>query len=652
MKFPRVLLKTVLLLLAFGGIGTFGFFAWAQPHMMKMSGGHPLPRFACTSCHFRDTSPHDYAKGISYPSPADMALSADGSRLYVACEDTDEIVEIGTERGHLLRRLPVGKGPHGLVIAPDSSRLYVTLRREDRVAAIDVGTGEEVGSIPVGRIPLGLEITRDGQTLVAANSGSDDVSLIDVPSMKEVCRLVAGREPYSIAITDDGKRAYVANRLTGIHAFREVPRSELTTLDLEGRRVERRHPLVSGHLAEGVAVSDEAVLVSLVRVRNLVPIMQVSQGWVMMSGVGLLSPLDGTVRQFPLDDLNSYFADPSGVAIDGRRSRAYVASGGGDCVSVLDLRRMKELAAGMEGEGPGKWADHMGISEEYVVARIPTGPTPRKLLLSPGGERLYVAEHLNDAIAIVDTKSMKVLSRISLEPPSRRGQVRDGEIIFHRASITFQGQFSCRSCHPDGHVDGLTYDFAINGLGKNILDNRSLLGIAKTAPFKWNGKNKNLHEQCGPRFAMVLTMADPFAPDDLDDLVAYLESLPPPIPAGGLDRKLTESEMRGKTIFGRSLQNNGEEIPPERRCSTCHRPPLFTNRLTTAVLTQSATDASDNFDTPHLIGIGTSAPYLHDGRAKTLEEIWTVHSPGDTHGQVNDLSKSELNDLVEYLKSL
>ena len=47
-----------------------------------------------------------------------------------------------------------------------------------------------------------------------------------------------------------------------------------------------------------------------------------------------------------------------------------------------------------------------------------------------------------------------------------------------------------------------------------------------------------------------------------------------------------------------------------------------------------------------------TAPYLHDGSARTLEEIWTVFNPKDTHGVTNDLQKDELNDLIEYLKTL
>ena len=47
-----------------------------------------------------------------------------------------------------------------------------------------------------------------------------------------------------------------------------------------------------------------------------------------------------------------------------------------------------------------------------------------------------------------------------------------------------------------------------------------------------------------------------------------------------------------------------------------------------------------------------SAPYLHDGSANSLEEIWTVFNPKDTHGVTHDLAKDELNDLIEYLKTL
>ncbi|MEI7525156.1 MAG: hypothetical protein WCJ95_12540, partial [Mariniphaga sp.] len=76
------------------------------------------------------------------------------------------------------------------------------------------------------------------------------------------------------------------------------------------------------------------------------------------------------------------------------------------------------------------------------------------------------------------------------------------------------------------------------------------------------------------------------------------------------------------------------------------------NRKLADVGTLASSDDPIKFDTPHLNNIYASPPYLHDGRASTLEEIWTKYGTTDKHGQVNDISKNQLNDLVDYLKSL
>jgi len=63
-------------------------------------------------------------------------------------------------------------------------------------------------------------------------------------------------------------------------------------------------------------------------------------------------------------------------------------------------------------------------------------------------------------------------------------------------------------------------------------------------------------------------------------------------------------------------------------------------------------DTSSLFDTPQLDRVYEDAPYLHNGQALTLEEIWTVFNNNDTHGVSSDLSKEQLNDLIEFLKTL
>ena len=63
-------------------------------------------------------------------------------------------------------------------------------------------------------------------------------------------------------------------------------------------------------------------------------------------------------------------------------------------------------------------------------------------------------------------------------------------------------------------------------------------------------------------------------------------------------------------------------------------------------------DLEAAYDVPHLNNIYDSAPYLHNGIARDLEEIWTKYNPNDKHGVTNDMTKDQLNDLVEYLKTL
>jgi cytochrome c peroxidase len=58
------------------------------------------------------------------------------------------------------------------------------------------------------------------------------------------------------------------------------------------------------------------------------------------------------------------------------------------------------------------------------------------------------------------------------------------------------------------------------------------------------------------------------------------------------------------------------------------------------------------FDIPQLDRVYDRPPYLHTGQALSLEEIWTKFNVQDKHGVTSDMTKEELNDLVEYLKTL
>ena len=115
---------------------------------------------------------------------------------------------------------------------------------------------------------------------------------------------------------------------------------------------------------------------------------------------------------------------------------------------------------------------------------------------------------------------------------------------------------------------------------------------------------------------------------------------------------MTDAQRRGKAMFQRTRTNDGRRIPKTERCVTCHFPPLYTDRSRRDVGTKMELDHQSEFDVPHLSNIYDSAPYLHNGISPTLEEIWTKYNPEDQHGVTNDMTKDQLNDLIEYLKTL
>jgi hypothetical protein len=226
--------------------------------------------------------------------------------------------------------------------------------------------------------------------------------------------------------------------------------------------------------------------------------------------------------------------------------------------------------------------------------------------------------------------------------------------LFHSAKHCFQGQFACATCHPNEHLDGLAWNLETPQLGRDRVANRTLRGIRETAPYKWNGHNPDLATQCGPRIAKYLFRSEGFNAEELQALVTYINNISlPPNRHLASDGHLTEAQERGKAIFYRASRNDGREIPETNRCATCHPSEThYTARVSTEVGSATKFDTSGVFDIPQLERVYEDAPYLHNGEALTLEEIWTVFNDHDTHGVTSDMSKEQLNDLIEFLKTL
>jgi YVTN family beta-propeller protein len=590
-----------------------------------------------------------------YKTPLFPSFTPDGRELWVPCEAGNSVIVVDPVARVKLAEIPIGGQPTAVCFDPPGQRAFVSNRLDDTVSVIDVASRTVIHTLVVGDEPHGVMTDREGRLLYVLNTSIDSISVFDLATMEEIKRLTASRAPWLMALSPDGSRMVVTHTLPRFGGVRDSSLSELAVIDTETALVAERHLVPDANLLQGIAwhPSGEYAVFTLLRTKNLVPMTRLIQGWTITNGLGILWR-DGTVDQVLLDQTNRYFPDPAGVIITPDGAYALVTSSGSDRVVVVDLAKLTSmLKAASPEERERVFPNHLGIPTEFIVKSIPTRFSPRGIACAPDGQTAFVANALDDTLTVIDLGRLEAVGEIDLGGAREISKARWGEQLFHSANIAFRRQFSCHSCHPDGHIDGLTYDIEPDGIGLSPVDNRTLRGVNDMAPYKWTGKNPTLKRQCGPRLAVFFTRIDPFTPEQLDAVDNYICTIQrPPNRYRRLDEDLTPSQRRGKAMFERTRTNDGRVVPVEQRCTTCHPPPLFTDGRIHDVGTQGPLDHTARFDAPHLNNIYDSAPYLHDGRSPSLEEIWTVHNPYDQHGITNDMTKDQLNDLIEYLKTL
>src|SRR5262249_24061805 len=163
-------------------------------------------------------------------------------------------------------------------------------------------------------------------------------------------------------------------------------------------------------------------------------------------------------------------------------------------------------------------------------------------------------------------------------------------------------------------------------------------GIKDTAPYGWEGTSPTLADRVRGTLR-TLHRHEPTA-DEVSDLGAYLQSLPPPPPL-----PVQEADKPARTPGNAIFEGRGT-------CIESHHRGGLDDGKSHNLGTRGPGDRTDRFDTPSLRGVARTAPYLHDGRAGTLEEIFSKHNPKQLHGAAHALSPDEMKDLVAYLKSL
>jgi YVTN family beta-propeller protein len=151
-------------------------------------------------------------------NPIGVAVTPDGSKVYVANQGNQggTVSVIATATNTIMGSpIPVGGGPQGVAVTPDGSKVYVANFGSNTVSVIATATNTVIGSPTVGNSPTGVAVTPDGSQVYVTNGGSGSVSVIRTSDNTVVATITVGTSPDGVAVTPDGKHVYVANTADG-----------------------------------------------------------------------------------------------------------------------------------------------------------------------------------------------------------------------------------------------------------------------------------------------------------------------------------------------------------------------------------------------------------------------------------------------------
>ncbi|MCZ6792806.1 MAG: c-type cytochrome [Planctomycetota bacterium] len=590
----------------------------------------------------------------SYSSPAALAVDSSGRHVYVADETGSRLIHVDTTQGDVRRRIPLPARPTGIALEPRKNRLYVTTAgTSGQVLVVDLERAEVAEVCRAGHTPMAPVLSEDGSILYVCNRFEDSLSVIDLGSGVEVKRIELRREPVAACLAAGGKLLAVANHQTYDPATRSDVSCSVSLVDTERREVVTHVRLPRGSVGlRGISSSPDGrfVFVTHILARNHVPATQLARGWIMTSAVSLVDVEEGRVHATViLDDVERGAADPWGVAVTADGRRLCIALAGVHEVAVIDLPGMLERLASLERQeatatvpaGHGETTYRTPYTRfgflDGLKRRIPLrGRGPRSLAMHDG--KLLVATYFSGRLETLDLDDLDSMpGSVSLDRERTTTEFQRGAALFHDASVAFQGWQSCSSCHPDGRSDGLNWDLTNDGIG-NTKNAKSLLFADSTRPLTLAGIFDTLEECVRFEIRTILFAERPHA--DAAAIADYVRSLEP-VPSPRLvDGRLSEAAERGKAVFEKA------------GCARCHAGEYYTSGEARNVGTAVPGDHRKSFDVPSLREVWRTAPYLHDGRSRTVREAITTHNPDDRHGQTSKLPEKDVADLVEFVMSL
>lgn len=641
------------------------------------------------------------------PVSGPIALTADDARIIVASEDHDEVLIVDRATREVKSRIAVGDAPAHLILS--GSRAIVSARYGHTITVVDIDRAAVVRTIPVGAEPMGLVEVEAGVVAVAL-AGESAVAVVDVEAGRVLQAIALGADdPRAVALLADGT-LYVSHMAQGVFSRVDLAGGSARVVDVAtanqfGARLIPEHlrsltidpaydtvlvahsqanadtvrapignpgfedpGIVDGGCGySGCPTELGAVVPGVTEVDpegDVVIVPQHSASSPGQSGCVncdfAVEPGFGSFAAAPPSVLSPFESRFSGVQLSNPTALALFDGGRGQLVvnmstknALLLRRHLKGTASDVigtaalgngasgvalshDGASAFVWNQFDGAITEIELPQVADRQSATRFDDGSASERVAVDVEVAEfgLVPQLDSTTFVVADDV-LDAAASLGRK-----MFHDATdarISANGTVACASCHPDGRTDGRTWQFTFGPrntpqLGGDILD---------TAPFHWPGDV--------PTVAALNDMTvKPFmggagmTTADFEPIAAFLGAIRQAPSSATARGALSELEQRGKAVFESAATG----------CTSCHAGGDFTDNLSHDIGSTADFRDISAFQTPVLHGLHRSAPYFHDGRYKSLEDMVAGTVLTDRMGTGSHLSDDDVAALVAYLKTL
>lgn len=494
----------------------------------------------------RDTR-HEPTGHQTYASPqaSPLALSPDGSTLYVASTTSNRVHVIDTASRSVVDAIPVGMEPVSVAVRPGADELWVTNHVSDSVSVIDIDPASASFRLVVETVqamdssslvtrfdePVGLAFTGDGSKAYVALSSRNDVAVVDAGTYQVTDFLhITAQDPRALAVRN-GKlfvAAFESSNKTELSACSTTSPGDQCTLSADDLVTFAQDPNLPGQTKNIVVdpdVPDRDVFVFDTSDDSLIDV--VEGVGTLLYGLTVTGSGELFVTQTDARNAANGLQGESLAALENRmflNQITRVDCGGPNCGSParIDLEPLppSDPAAGEQLATPygiavsedastlvataaaSSRAFTLDRASGTVLDILDVGAIPRGVALrsdsSTGApQTAYVLNTLGNSVSVVDVStpsSLSELATVDVGMDDRTPEpVRMGRIAFNDANASSSGTFACASCHPDGHTDQLLWRIGgacFFGDCSGDEEPRSTMpvrGLRDTLPLHWDG---------------------------------------------------------------------------------------------------------------------------------------------------------------------